>query len=418
MGYNKNKSGQSDYVCEVCWNEQDHPGNCDCCLLKGAENSVSDTDLLAAGVAETMANGITDAPIALFDEYPVNDDNDPNITYLDPIQLEQYVDGEAPSTDYFTEGGYNDFTSQEYWKTNYGPQKSNSPIQTTKVPTGVVTTDGKTTSFTPNKSTIVGPKPTVFTGNTTTKWKSKSKNPPRKVRTWRSNSYWFIGDVHDDVDDYYACIKSIREIDPDAVTVQLGDWGNCSPEAKYLDPKDLFIFGNHDNDSEKYNDHPNFLGRYGYKHGLFYVSGARANNQNFLGEELSHDEMDHCLELYKAILPEIVVSHDCPDFLRKNAFMKKDDTDTTNLLQSMWDEHNPHVWMFGHYHRHYNDNIDGCEFTCINELEAQQIRLGWVNGNREDHKHYYQNKPTAGTNLGSIIAAGKNMVGNVLKSGK
>lgn len=38
------------------------------------------------------------------------------------------------------------------------------------------------------------------------------------------------------------------------------------------------------------------------------------------------------------------------------------------MLQKMLEIHAPKVWVFGHYHKDWQSNIEGTKFVCLNEL--------------------------------------------------
>jgi hypothetical protein len=41
---------------------------------------------------------------------------------------------------------------------------------------------------------------------------------------------------------------------------------------------------------------------------------------------------------------------------------------TANLLQAMFEAHQPSVWFFGHHHVRLNEVHDGTRFQCLPEL--------------------------------------------------
>lgn len=99
-------------------------------------------------------------------------------------------------------------------------------------------------------------------------------------------------------------------------------------------------------------------------------------------EELSFEEMNKCLRLYKKVKPDIVVTHTCPTSIEEiignprtlqmyglDGYISR----THELLQAMLDIHRPAVWAFGHFHKSWSKNIRGTEFRCLSELEAFKL---------------------------------------------
>jgi hypothetical protein len=143
-----------------------------------------------------------------------------------------------------------------------------------------------------------------------------------------------------------------------------------------------FIRGNHDNPFVALR-HPNYLGDYGYieKLDLFYVSGAasvswdRAHRTEGLDwwpeEELSYSQAEKAFELYKEKKPSLVISHDAPvEVPLKMRFLTPDRTEpsiTNQLLQFMFETHQPKKWAFGHWHISRRVVIKGTIFHCVGE---------------------------------------------------
>jgi len=219
---------------------------------------------------------------------------------------------------------------------------------------------------------------------------AKPAEKPRRARGWRDNNYWFIGDIHSNIGEYLALVNNIRANDPDAITIQVGDLELGDNKLPKMGPKDFFIQGNHDN-IKACMKHPNFLGKFGFKNGVFFMGGAASNKWGYEHEELTDTELEAAIKLFKKTKPEIVVTHDCPQSIADELFWKKNNSRTKEALEIMWKDHNPHVWAFGHYHMATDKVIDGCQFLCVEPMEAQQIRLGWNLGTNE-----YKNpsKPT------------------------
>lgn len=177
-----------------------------------------------------------------------------------------------------------------------------------------------------------------------------------------------IGDVHGKFDKWREIVDSCSE------SVQIGDFG-----FKYPDKAEghYFFPGNHDNQDNL----PDYcLGRFGYVDFMsipfFFVSGEcsidRFHRTEGLdwwrNEELSYAEDLTCIEIYKSIKPEVMLSHGAPSCIRDRFSFPHNHT--SELLQTLFDFHQPKVWLFGHFHRSWYATIDNTFFRCLNELEV------------------------------------------------
>jgi len=198
----------------------------------------------------------------------------------------------------------------------------------------------------------------------------------------------FIGDIHGKYDEYFSIIKNLKK------SIQLGDFGlGFKPTLESWDKQHQFIRGNHDSPKEC-KKHPNYLGDYGYKNGVFYISGAYSidykyrwhyeavNNKKvwWEDEQLSEKTMEKVLALYKKTKPKIVISHDCPSEIRKklpgmNAKNKHKFKNRTSdgLLSTLFMIHKPKVWVFGHYHCSFDKVVKNTRFICLDELETIEV---------------------------------------------
>lgn len=199
-----------------------------------------------------------------------------------------------------------------------------------------------------------------------------------------------VGDVHGKIDQYQHILEG--RIEP---VIQLGDMGvgfSGTPVPRFAE-KDKFIRGNHDSPSHA-RSHPNYLGDYGYlpKYGIFYLGGAYSIDYEirqywmnsgsspcwWSDEELPMDQLSIAMSLYLSAKPRIVVSHEAPSIagvFLLHAMMarlyKMDCTKsrTAQMLQRMFEAHQPDLWVFGHYHFSKDFKLDNTRFLCLNELE-------------------------------------------------
>ncbi len=185
----------------------------------------------------------------------------------------------------------------------------------------------------------------------------------------------FLGDIH-------GMWGAIPQNHPNRI-ICVGDLGIGFQ--KYFDDKPTFpdnfsfISGNHDS-PELCKSIPNFLGRFGYKDGIFFVSGAWSidgykrieGHDKWHDEELNWQEWNECVSLYEQVKPKIVVSHDAPlsivSYLRSQH--SGDRSGTQRGLESMLNQHAPKLWIYGHHHQSSRIETSETTFIClgINEL--------------------------------------------------
>jgi len=227
-----------------------------------------------------------------------------------------------------------------------------------------------------------------------------------------------IGDVHGFYDAY---IPIAEEAD---YSIQVGDMGFSYAPLINMDYKrHKFIGGNHDNYDEYYEKYSTFnkandkyiesspvlKGKWGIcdfgtaNHGgldFFFVRGGFSIdwrmrlNSYFRGgmktywdnEELCLEDMEMCLAEYKKTKPDFVISHEAPRSVSKrvgnNEILMRFgynpetfSTRTGELLEAMFQAHQPKYWRFGHFHRSWSDDINGTNFRCLNELEFEEINI-------------------------------------------
>jgi hypothetical protein len=186
-----------------------------------------------------------------------------------------------------------------------------------------------------------------------------------------------IGDVHCKFDAYCDIIKNHN-----GLSIQLGDFGFAYEHQKFLNTIDYskhkVLFGNHD--YYPMIDSPHSLRDFGIYEDIFFIRGAysidkhgrKENIDWFRNEELTYTQCNNAFDLYCKIKPKIVISHDCPTFLRELLFdiPFNERTMTSELLDQMFDFNIPEKWYFGHHHQSITKIIKNCEFHCLNELET------------------------------------------------
>jgi hypothetical protein len=186
-----------------------------------------------------------------------------------------------------------------------------------------------------------------------------------------------IGDVHGHFSSYHHLIKKAQQ------TLQVGDFGFDYTTLRNVDPKCHRILpGNHDN-YNKVGDWPHFLGDYGNHNvpgfgDIFYVRGGLSIDRHirtegvnwWQDEELGMTASYKALAEYSRIKPQFVVTHTCPTTVIPYVTLSMDirPSRTSQLLEQMFAVHQPARWVFGHFHRSFEKDIDGTRFTCLPEL--------------------------------------------------
>jgi predicted phosphodiesterase len=205
----------------------------------------------------------------------------------------------------------------------------------------------------------------------------------------------FIGDVHGKYGAYKSILKQHQN------TIQVGDMGvgfrRSQSQAEYMDlnpyypnpPYDLmvssgarFIRGNHDN-PDVCKRHKRWIPDGTVEGDMMFVGGAYSIDMQYrtegldwwADEELSQSEFYQIMDIYEAAKPRVMVTHDCPEFLvgyiHSHHFGIS--TKTGQALDAMFGLHKPEVWVFGHHHKSFDQEIKGTRFVCVAELEVKEI---------------------------------------------
>ena len=194
-----------------------------------------------------------------------------------------------------------------------------------------------------------------------------------------------IGDVHGKYEKYHR-ILSRQEENP--YTLQIGDFGFKYDTLKNVDStKHLILPGNHDNYDTCYN-YPHFMYDYGYtslnRIEFFYYRGAYSIDKQYRtigidwweNEQVSIDQFMKARELYREIKPDIMISHDCPDFLA-SMYIGPDgrmfENLTTWALGELYKVHQPKLWIHGHWHFSKTTIYENTKFICLAELETYRL---------------------------------------------
>jgi hypothetical protein len=213
-----------------------------------------------------------------------------------------------------------------------------------------------------------------------------------------------IGDVHGKVDQYLELIKEVPS------SFQLGDFGfqGAWDKLNYcVDPVMHRVGqGNHD-PHDILQNYPHWVGRFGevlQEQKFFWIGGAlsidmvyrvgewMSNNRKptsktwWATEQLGYEEMEECKRLYLETKPELVISHTAPEEVidlfntNKGSNIMADfgwgagyHDMTSQFLSHLWEQHQPKLWIFGHFHKSFDKEVMGTRFKCLAELEFFDI---------------------------------------------
>lgn len=200
----------------------------------------------------------------------------------------------------------------------------------------------------------------------------------------------FIGDVHGKYKQYHRLIRDVP------ASIQLGDMGYgfrrrdgrffCNPSFdKMSRGNHRFIRGNHDNPGvcryQKY-----WIPDGTVENGIMFIGGAfsvdrawRTQDYDWWqDEELSYVSLWKLMDLYQEKKPRMMVTHDCPWFFYNNLHSYKrfgTASRTAQAFEEMWQIHKPEIWLFGHHHKSFEENIEGTRFKCLAELEHLDMEI-------------------------------------------
>ena len=210
----------------------------------------------------------------------------------------------------------------------------------------------------------------------------------------RGGNIFLIGDVHGKLDAYLSLLAYLG----DKPSIQLGDMSFGYDKGWLQLPKlplqHRFIPGNHDH-PRLCIEHPACLGKFGYleRPRIFFVGGGYSIDRDdrilgkswWLEEELNATEANTCYDLYCRTKPAIVISHECPTEVASLMYAKYGGFDvkgsTGTLLQNMFEERAPELWIFGHHHKNWQRQVRNTYFCCLDELRVAEVRVTGESGN-------------------------------------
>lgn len=198
----------------------------------------------------------------------------------------------------------------------------------------------------------------------------------------------FIGDVHGEWTKYNNLIKDIGK-----PTIQVGDFGIGLGPWPGQDMYDIELMrngnhrfgrGNHDNpflckENSQYIPDGSLTDE-----GVYWIGGAMSSDSHnrisgrdwWPEEELTMDAFYNIMDDYEQKKPDILASHDCPDFLSSylgvsiNGNYK---SRTRQALESIINIHAPKIHVFGHHHKTFDEIVNGVRYICVPILGVVEI---------------------------------------------
>lgn len=193
----------------------------------------------------------------------------------------------------------------------------------------------------------------------------------------------FIGDIHGSYGMYAIRVMGV----PDSV--QVGDFGfgfGQSGSATYIDNvlykyaqgSHRMIRGNHDNPDEmKKSNH--FIPDGTIEGNVMYIGGAasidkhmRTEGVDFWSkEESSDEELEALVKLYGKTKPNILVTHECPEFFSDRVMVPlvggiaNFRSRTREAFDRMYIVHKPKIHIFGHWHKDVDQVWGKTRMICL-----------------------------------------------------
>jgi Calcineurin-like phosphoesterase len=208
----------------------------------------------------------------------------------------------------------------------------------------------------------------------------------------------FIGDVHGHWRRYKriisGCDRSIQVGDMGVGFIKYGGYDH----GRFLSnpPFDAMSRGQHEFERGNH-DNPEVCKRHKFwipdgtvRDNMMFIGGAASIDREYRvtgyswwpDEEPSHSELLQMVDTYLVARPEIMVTHECPESIANLLCLSLGraklniSSRCRQAFQSMFELHNPKLWIGGHWHVSFDKIIDTTRFIILNELE-------WIDVNTE-----------------------------------
>lgn len=203
-----------------------------------------------------------------------------------------------------------------------------------------------------------------------------------------SRTIRFLGDIHGNTK---ILRRAATSANPPQELIQVGDFGigfiygnsiDHTPPNKNI----KYIRGNHDNPDLCPYD-PNWIADGTVSDDIMFVGGAGSIDKQWRtpgvswwwNEELSESDFMKVLQIYKENKPRIMVTHEVPDSIAdkicEQRKSKKLDIPsiTREYFDIMLEYHKPELWISGHWHVQFDQNVNGTRFIVLDIDEYMDI---------------------------------------------
>lgn len=207
-----------------------------------------------------------------------------------------------------------------------------------------------------------------------------------------------IGDIHGRLYDYQTYSLNGWS----GPSIQVGDfgigfsgdyWHENLAGWQTMYPQHRFIRGNHD-DLHQCKLMPGYIADGTIENDVMFIGGAWSIDREYRSpgidwwpdEELSFSELRKLYEIYCAVKPRVMITHDAPTEVTYQMFIQsglaiggsnavKIATRTGEAFQAMIEAHQPDEWYFGHWHHTMQYKYGKTMFQCIGELDFVDVEL-------------------------------------------
>ena len=210
-----------------------------------------------------------------------------------------------------------------------------------------------------------------------------------------------IGDIHGQMSEYM--VYGIDNFE--GPTIQIGDFGIGFGQSDYWherinthmsDGTHRFIRGNHDNPA-KCKEMVGWIPDGRVENDVMFIGGAWsidnpdappgwykriAEYDWWDDEQCSDEQFEQMLDVYSAVKPRVMITHDCPHTIAGHMFWDtgflngpRYPTRTGDFLQKLFEIHQPDEWYFGHWHKSMQYKHGRTMFQCIGIYDFVDVEL-------------------------------------------
>lgn len=212
------------------------------------------------------------------------------------------------------------------------------------------------------------------------------------IDEWFNHPVRVFGDIHGNIDRYIADHKEFK-----GDTLQIGDFGyGFDNDFDFLANKWFednrqarFIRGNHDS-YQACKKSVGFIDDGTFENEIMFIGGAWSIDWKYRvpgvswweDEQIDDNRFDQILHDILDIRPKVIISHEGPNQFIQPAMFDSGRISgqiyynkTAAYLTSIFEQHQPKLWIMGHWHFNVNMTINGTEFQCIGANEYLDIDL-------------------------------------------